>query len=337
MITLIGQHSKTLVMRKLRFDPRAQESIAGEIHLRCDSDTLRQSSPRLFADCELHIPDRIDKIETDRPSGDVLRRPLLWNKRVEFGADPTIIAHMIYAKLLAPFSTLLCFFADDLGGLVGVAGTLAVWLMNFSNRSVDIPAPAYPRVLVLVSDNENILQNETRATKMFMTQLRREAERKIGNISKHANGRARKGELDRILAQQFGSIRVVPLPDPKSPARTWQAIRARIFRDSDELQMRRSESYIAFSARHFRTFFQLASDHFCSDIISPFNFIKASRIPNPVSSEISSHLNTFLMQVGPSQILHFAVPVIASALAFDSYLPGMHRRMTLTFLSVNIH
>jgi hypothetical protein len=38
----------------------------------------------------------------------------------------------------------------------------------------------------------------------------------------------------------------------------------------------------------------MASDHFYSNTITPFNFIKASRILNPVPKELVFHLNTFL-------------------------------------------
>jgi hypothetical protein len=103
-----------------------------------------------------------------------------------------------------------------------------------------------------------------------------------------------------------------------------EGLKNRILGESNELQLRRREALVAFSARHFKSFFQLAGDHFCSDIISPFSFVRASRIHNPVPTELASHLSTFLKSVKPSQLLNFAVQVIASALVFDSYPAGMH-------------
>ena len=55
------------------------------------------------------------------------------------GLDPKSLAHLVYAKLIAPFSTVICFFAEDFGGQETIVEILAVWLMSFSSRSSDLP------------------------------------------------------------------------------------------------------------------------------------------------------------------------------------------------------
>lgn len=321
-------------MHKLGFGTRAYETTSGEVHLRVDTDTARHDSPLLYADCELHNTPVLNKAEAESWLGDVVQRPLTWHKQ---GLDPVSLAHLVYAKLIAPFSTVICFFADDFGGLQIVAEVLAVWLRSFSNRPSDLPLTTNPRILILTRCDDLFDFDEQTATTRFVVNLRREAEKKNGIMTEEKNTKLRNAQLDNVLNQQFGGVRVVGLPNPESTTRAWRALRIRILKDSNELQSRRRDAQVAFSACHFKAFFHMASDHFCTDIVSPFSFIRASRIQNPVSAELSFHMARFLKQVNPAQIINFAVPMIASALMFDSYLSQMHGKNIQTrFISLNV-
>jgi hypothetical protein len=322
MIALIGQQTKSVVMRQLRLG--SQEAASGEVHLQADPDGFDEESPRLFADCEMHNVSAPSKSGPERCPGDIIRRPMTWHREVPQALDHPTLAHLLYSKLLAPFSTVICFFAEDLGGLTLVAELLAVWLMGLSSRPSDLPPGTYPRVLILTQRDDLSIFDEQKATKNFMLELGREAEKRHGILGGRNHRRLKKAELDQLLAAQFSGMRVVAFPAMNSPPRSWKALRLRILDDSSELHSRRQQAQIAFSANHFKAFFHLASDHFCSDMVSPFNFVRASRLHNPIPMELTSHLSTFIKQVDPLQVLNFAVPVIASALVFNSYPPGMH-------------
>jgi hypothetical protein len=323
MITLIGQRTKTLVMRKLRFDPHAQDELTGEIHLVGDPDTVQHESPLLFANCELHNRSNEIKAGLDRPPGDIVQR-FMKPSRSGQKLDPVTLSHMIYTHLLVPFSTVVCIFAEDFGGLGAVVEVLAVWLTYLSSRPSDLPLETWPKFLVLTRTDNLSAEEEDKATAHFIRELGKETERKNGLLIFGERGKLRKAQVDELLARQFGGLRVVGLPDPRSTRGGWRTLKDRILRASADLQEQRVQSQVAFSARHFKSFFQMASDHFCSNTITPFNFMKASRIPNPVPRELASHLNTFLGQVHREHILSIAVPVIASALAFDAYQLGLH-------------
>ena len=58
----------------------------------------------------------------------------------------------------------------------------------------------------------------------------------------------------------------------------------------------------------------------------PFNFILASRLPNPVPSNMATHLSEFMSHVDSVRLHTFAVPIIASALALDAFPPDMHSK-----------
>ena len=77
LITLISTSTKTHAMKALHFGPCVQESISSEIHLRVDSDRLRDESPRIFVDYKLHDFSTIPKIRTEKLPGDIIHRPLI--------------------------------------------------------------------------------------------------------------------------------------------------------------------------------------------------------------------------------------------------------------------
>jgi hypothetical protein len=322
MITIIGQKSKTSVMRKLRLGSSSQVGKSGEVHLRTDPDTVNDESPLLLADCEMHSPSIIPKVISGKPPGDIIQRALSWHRGISQALDHTTLAHLVYTKLLAPFSTVILFFADDLGGLTAVAEILALWLMFYNNRPLDLPQVAYPRVLILTQLDRSVKFDELKATRSFMQEIGREAEKKYGILAGH--GRLKKAELDQLLAAQFGGMRVIGIPNLDSPSRLWKPLKARILGDSTERYSNRQASHVAFSAYHFKALFSLATEHFCVDIVSPFNFIRASRVQNPLPRDYLRHLSSFLDEVDDVQILNFAVPIIASSFVFESYPPRMH-------------
>ncbi|TVY13661.1 Calcium-independent phospholipase A2-gamma [Lachnellula arida] len=323
MVTFIGRGVKSAVMEKLHFNPSTQNK-ANEIHLQIDASSIKDHSPILLADCELHNAPYLTPAGSDGSLGDIVPRPLLWHNKVSQSMDPAICAHLLYAKLISPFSTVICLFEEDLGGLSAVAEILVRWLMNFSNRPSDLPPSTHPRVLILTNATHYSNFDEQAATKQFMNNVGKEAEKKLGQLTGGRDSRMKKAELDRLLAAQFGGMRLVGFPGLEESHRSWKSIKARILRDSNEVQKYRQQAQVAFSALHFKAFFHMACDHFCSDITSPFSFVRASRFPNPIPENLQFHLLSFLKKVDRTQILNFAVPIIASALMFDSYPSGMH-------------
>jgi hypothetical protein len=83
-----------------------------------------------------------------------------------------------------------------------------------------------------------------------------------------------------------------------------------------------------FSATHFTVFFRHACDHFVQTPDEPFNFIKTSRLRNPVSPEMDQNLSRFLKHIrSPRELTKFAIPVIASSLFLNAYPPDMHGKV----------
>ncbi|KAI9767350.1 MAG: hypothetical protein M1840_005759 [Geoglossum simile] len=55
------------------------------------------------------------------------------------------------------------------------------------------------------------------------------------------------------------------------------------------------------------------------------DFIKASRIQNPIAADLQEHLFNFLKHIKlPIKLIEFAAPMIASSFLLDSYPPDIH-------------
>ncbi len=323
LITMIGSTFKTIVLEKMCPDLLPARVSPGEIHLRSDVNTMIDHSPTMIADCELHNIHTWKKVVAGRYPGDITRRPLTWTKQIGHRLEPIDLAGLTYARLLSPFTTVLCLFSADLGGSIGVARMLITWLK--STPVSDLPLSTRPRLLIF-SPCTSQLYNERIATREFMKTLGQEAERSLGKLSKAA--------LESILQQQFADLRVVMLPPLQMQGNTrWTTLYQRLLKESDDGLQRRRKACCSFSAVHLKALFTLAIDHFSRSCVTPFSFVKNSRISRPVPAELGHHLSAFLQLLSLDEDLYnFAVPVIASSLAVDSAPPGTHGNVSLLLL-----
>ncbi len=315
LITMIGGTFKTLALEKMCPNLLPARVSPGEIHLRPDLRTLTEHTPTIIADCELHTIRTWRKIIAGRYPDSITHKPLTWMKQIGSPMEPNDLSSLTYARLLSPFSTVLCFFSANLGGSIGVARMLITWLK--ATPVSDLPLSTRPRLLIF-SPCTSQLYNERIATREFMKVLSQEAERELGKLSKAA--------LDSILAQQFADLRVVILPPLQVQALTrWTTLYQRLLKESNDSLQRRRQARSSFSAVHLKAFLTLAIDHFSQSCVTPFSFVKNSRKSRPVPSELSHHLSAFLQLLNLKEDLYnFAVPAIASSLVFDSAPPGTH-------------
>lgn len=329
MILMIGAEYKTVAIQKLRYGIARTTDYGGDIRLSVDPETIGWQSPVLFADCELHTQKLFKRVVAGRVSGNIASRSLTWRRRMPQGlsVEPGDVSSLVYTQLMLPFSTLICLFADDFQGLEGVATLLAAWLVNLVNCPSDLPRNTHPRIVILrrVSDRANI--DELDLMRHFLSMLIREAESRVGPVVER-----RQGVIDpSMLFSYFGDIRILTLPEPHSTLQEWEYLRRIVLAESECVFNKRLEAKFAFSAIHFKQLFSFACDHFCADVLAPFNFIRATRRANPVPGNMALHLSEFIHQVNSDRLntfairLHtFAVPAIASALILDAFPPEMH-------------
>jgi hypothetical protein len=286
-----------------------------KIHLGLSLDVPTRT-PILIADCELHRASMLPKALWDKLPPGVEQHSLRWNQILPGGFRPRILANLVYSKLLLPFTNITCIFADDFGGTREVAKVLASWLLSFGGRSLDLPPSVYPRIFILQQWTDPIGTFDKKlATIAFAEELRRQT-----NFARRGEKDLDELQFNSFLRTLFGKLLVLPLPATNRGGqglRQTQKLRKRLLQESREIQELRHREQVAFSTRHYRAFFHLACCHFASDMVTPFDFVAASRIANPVPGKFSSHVLNF-MRLAPSQsLMVFTLPVIASAFNLD--------------------
>lgn len=316
MVMLIGDTSKRLSARRLFGLRNNYEENKVHLHL-----FRERPGPILLADCELHLLSGMSTVSGGPVLGDRVQRHI---RCVPHGVNPRLLATRIYAQLLAPFSTLICIFADDFGGTAAVARFLASWLAGGFPTCAEFP---HPRVLVLREWDifKRGLFDETRALKNFRHELSRQIQGKIRN-----NDTVIGIELDNYIWKHFDSIGLQAFPpfsrEGEASSRAWELLQSRVLADSEEVLCGRAMARAAFSVAHFEAFFYAACLHFAEDMDKPFSFIEASRLTNPVPKDISAHLRGFLEHAIRIKQGELAFRVVASALSIDSYPPDMHSK-----------
>jgi hypothetical protein len=322
LITLVGDKMKSAFIHHL-FSLHSSTNHK-KILLRRIPGYSESNCPLLLADCELHNVLTL----ANRTSGGIEEHSLNWHRNIPRALEPSTLAHLVYTQLLLPFSTIMCFFARDFGGTEEVAKFLASWLMTLRNRSSEFPSSTFARVLILVEWRDLTGFDEKLATTEFITQLRHVISTRNGNFGLLGNESLTNVEFGKILKEQFFEVTILALPGGSGKyinGTQLQTLRTRILRESQDTQNFRRTAKMAFTARHFKAFFHYACCHFANDIVSAFSFVQASRIPNPVPVDFSSHLSEFI-KIIPGEHRIILASVIASALCLDNFPPGAHGR-----------
>lgn len=311
-ITLIGGSAKARLLRELTVFASAG---CGHVSLIPEPRSCRSDAPRIFVDCELHRPQSMpQQLARGTPR---YSRDITWGRQ----CGQTEIARIFYDSVLAPLSSVVCYFAADLGGLRGVAKLIAEQLASGlpSNR---LQHDALPRVLVVVDTTTcgfDAWSAEAR--------LQKELETALQDIGKGPN------KLSEVL-DHFREIRVLGLHKDSSPELRSKILLRRIASVSTSVQSARRSSRTLFASRHAYALFTKLIDNFCIRQ-EPFDFIKASRAAGFCAQDFPTHLKHLLDMI-PSDVWlwHTVVPLVASALFLASYPPGSHCKFAVCFRQI---
>jgi hypothetical protein len=351
MITFIGGRAKSRCMKRLGFC--FDEEVAhNTVRLQLAPDLVHMPSPILLVDCELHNKTKLCQTLCGPILGHVDHRILHWDKNIPNGLDAYTLANTVYTKLISPFSNIICLFADDLEGLNSVARLLASWLLCYRSLPAEVPNTTSPRVIILRewNDLENGIFDEKLATRSFMQEVYRQSDLRNRSQEQRFANHISQQDLDLLLQLKFGDMRILAYTSHPVDAgsmtlkdvhfhlrrldKSWVTLRNRLLQDSQDIQERRRQQQVAFSATHLRALFSSACDHFAEDIIAPFSFLQASRSANPVPSGLALYLSAFLKQTPQKLHMAFNVPIIASALSLDSFPPDMHCKFSYNILRI---
>jgi hypothetical protein len=307
LVVLIGNRSKVLVGEKLGvgYARPGGKRAHGEIHLSAAARSSSADKQVLVADGDIPAINRLWRSWKAQQCHEVTVRPL---PQDSFPGTIVETADYVYYRLLLPFADVVCFFADDLGGIDRVVCRLAAWLDKGPASATEVR----PWLLVVVGDGA-----EEELLASFWDLVSAET-------SIDVRDRFRGVRVVSLSAQRRGVGR--RQRHAKGP---WDGVRDEVLRASDLTQRARRGSSSLFSARHLAAFLQHAAENVPDTLRAPFDFIRASRMWNPVAPDLEMHLANFLRGFrSPEAIKDVAVPVVASSLILDQYPPGMHRKRT---------
>jgi hypothetical protein len=222
-------------------------------------------------------------------------------------------AENIVSPLLYPFVDVLCFAYHDSSDIENIIHHLNG---SINSRKASATHCVLPEILIILT-KEGVRQAQ--ASEELLTNLPCST-------------------LDLVL-DYFSGLRFVKIKKDQLMSRKGYAcLHSHLRKASERVRRRRVEQSMLFSATHLMAFTEIAFGQLmCTE---PFNFIKASRILNPVAANLAYHMTNFVNQVKSAKELRtFAAETIASSLLLDHYPPGMHgmcalsqREHSLTFV-----
>ena len=237
-----------------------------------------------------------------------IRRTIQRTRAGLTGLSLNEVANSIYTYLLFPFVEVFYFFCADIGCFRQVARHIAAWLEK-GNLSTLLKS-TYPRVIIVT---EKIpLGTESEAKKAFLWLLREET---IKDLSE--------------LISTIDIVAIFPNGTMSVNARH-RRLKEHLINSLDQVRKSREDVGTLFSATYFTAFLKYACRHFSETVERPFNFIRASRIYNPVPLDLDAHLLNFLKHIkSPNKLMEFIVPTIASSIFLDSYPPKAYSKYSL--------
>ncbi|KAL6714244.1 hypothetical protein ACLMJK_007667 [Lecanora helva] len=295
LVLFLGNRAKDAALREIfPHNNLRRRCRDGLVNLQLDSSQISSDTPLLFADGDpsATVPNRIGAASCHE--GRVL--PVHWHfQKSELGL------HALHARLMATFSSVVCIFAEDLGGADRISDFLSQWI-KFGNPS-SLPPSARPRVIIVFRDSSIAATEDV----LVMEELRQ--------------------KLSHNHSGVFSSISVIHLAgDHVSSLARHRRLKEVVLSETKMARRPRIDSRICFSAIHFEAFFTRAIDHVARSIEEPFNFIQSARMPQTIQEDYRDHLATFL-KLGIDQFLPYEglTSLVASSILVDAYPPRTHK------------
>ncbi|KAH8909466.1 hypothetical protein BR93DRAFT_924444 [Coniochaeta sp. PMI_546] len=264
-----------------------------------DGIALRQLPSGIVADCDLHNYSELLPTNPGHPPGTHIRHALEHYPQQMKPSQIADFAQDFYWQALAPFSCVIALFARDFWGLDSIANILSAWIQ----RAMTNPLEAPPRLLIVCDEVKTTQHTLNRRLRTILKTTLQELPTKQTDLSSSSmNSHCRKA---------FESIQLLPMLDTET-------LRLHI----DDLFTVRGLRELNFSAGHLKTLLGQAVFNFSRRPGRPFNIYHASRARNPVPEDLPDHVvNCFIASEGSDLDV---ISVLASALEFNAYPPGMH-------------
>ncbi|KAE8132425.1 hypothetical protein BDV38DRAFT_287741 [Aspergillus pseudotamarii] len=293
LVTFLGRGRKDRALRSLFADNPSNRTDAFGFSLRVDHPTLYSGRPILLTDGD---PNQTPQPPNVSGLAGVEKIPIAWAS--DGGAQ---IVDTILARFLLPASHVVCIFAEDIGGLMGVQALLQRWIVVGPQAT----QPALrPLLLVVIQTNEVSSWDGP-----------------LGNP--HLAGVLGPPRESPEVFAGIHMLYVAPASALSDQAR-YRSLKEELLKALDVMERDRRESGLHFSAAHLPGLLEKAIRHTAQARDTTFNLIKTAR-PPPRPLEWTSHIGHFLRQ-GSKVAVEAQDAIISSSLMLDAFPPNMHGR-----------
>lgn len=299
IVLFVGKQSKARALRAIYPGNGISNSRNYGIAKICvDPATINDDHPVLIADsCPEYTQ---TNLRGKHACHEISNHPVAWPDNENRPPTQQAVGNYIYARMLSLFIDVLCIFAQDCGGLDGVAERLASWTAIGSASS--LPGNVRPRLLIVTSISGPDFDSEALRFRLRVLS-------------------------DPKFSELFSSLKVVNvLGSTRPPSPALFSSLGMILRD--EISTARAErinTQTLFSMVHVTAFFEMALCNFATSPQHTFDFIASTRESNPVPANFRQHLTSFMGLSSehklPENILW---DFIASAIILDGFPPDMH-------------
>lgn len=306
-VSFIGKHEKTHVLRHLLLSDKNLDIPHGQVYLWSDPITRSTKTPTIFIDCELHSSSSTQWQQPVSYLTPKLSTRISW---LSYG-DQASVRTYFTTNVLFPISSILYYFAADLGGTTNVIDLLVQQLAVLPL----CPEFILPTTVIITDDFEDLLLHDV---SIKFNQMLVKAFRLVATSHNESEAKA-------IIKSRFGTLQAMSSGNANRFARA-NAIRAHMQSSLDDfVKLRRGRRYL-FSFSHLQAFSTTLLSRFCSDQTTAFSFIQASRPAGFDASQLVTHLQDVL-GIMPSEawLWHFVAPMLASCLLVSLYPPDSHR------------
>ena len=298
VICFVGRKHKSIALRELfphNNIRRSHQSDFVNVHL--DSSFPSADLPLLIFDSAVPpvIPSRISE-ESCHGSEAI---DVSWQVPVD-----RPVADYIYARLIFLFSDVICIFADDFGGLEGVAQHLVAWIRI--GTASTLPSNVRPRVVIVAPNDSDAVTHSFLELESLRFSLDQEDQIRRNGV--------------------FASITLMRLAGSElSALARHRRLKEVLLKELDLARAIRIEERVLFTANHLASFLQQAVQHTAKSLDQPFDFIAGTRAYNSIGNDYEDHLCRFLQTglhcyISAGTLIGF----IASSILMDAYPPRMH-------------
>ena len=315
LIALVGRTAKSRMIQAI-FSAQGEAIPYGphsQIRLWSEPISRDTSSSVVFVDCELHSTHEIPSARV-ASAGPEVSRPLRFPESMNRLKHHRAIGLRVYAQVLVPLLSVLCIFAEDVGGFLGVADTLAE-MTAFSCQS-DTPTTARCRFVVALR-TEDCSSNVETARK----DLVEEVIRTMRGFKQYGSEEDARREFQSAIPH----LSVMIVSQTSSPTERALQLQHTL---NDQNMIARAERLFhqrQFSFQHQQAFFEIALDKFADGLQERLSFLRASRYQMPPSENFQASLyELFVLLYDQQEINRTAIPLLSSALVLDSCPPNMH-------------